>query len=286
MRSDGEHRDPSEAGRAQPVRGQAHDHPHGHSSPQTSGKPRGELDAQRPTTRPAGEHDLQHEHWILTALELEPGDPAQARHATESCTQCADDLQRFDELRQLLDEAGASQSETLAQVRRALRAGDPAPGEELVAPFVRAKLGQAAPRRPRLRLLAPLAAAAAAAAVLLGWLMRSKFPLADDHGRGVMLGEHSDKGLSPAGEVREYGPFRWPMQRPPGGSFNLRVWDAREDDPRRALYIRERIEENEVCIEAADLAKFPDAIGWDVQACDATGQDVGAPRRAYAKRSR
>ncbi len=247
-------------------------------------RPRSGPDAVRAAEDGAG-HDAQHERRLLTALELEPGDAAQARRAAESCAQCADELERFDGLRQLLDEAGASQRETLEQVRRAMRAGDAAPGDDLVAPLLRAKLAQAAPRQPRLRLLAPFAAAAAAAAVLLGWLMRSWLPFGDDHGRGVMLGEHADKGLSPAGKVREYAPFHWPMLRPPGGSFTLRVWDARDDDPRRALYSRERIEENEHWIEPATLAAFPDAIGWDVQARDVTGQDVGAPRRAYATRS-
>lgn len=257
--------------------------PNGRRRPQASRSP-GANTGDAPE-RSVG-HDEQHERWMLTALELEPGDPAQARRSAEGCAQCADELQRFDELRQLLDDAGASQNETLEQVRRAMRAGESAPGEELVAPLLRAKLEPLAPRRSKLRLVAPLATAAAAAAVLLGWLMRSWLPLDDDHGRGVMLGEHTDNGLSPAGEVREYAPFRWPMKLPPGGSFSLRVWDARGDDPRKAIYSRARIEENEHWIEPATLAVFPDEIGWDVQAFDATGQDVGAPHKAYATRSR
>lgn len=241
---------------------------------------------RRPLERsPAAEHAPGHEAALRTVLEPDHGDAEHALRIVTGCSQCSEELQKLTELRGWLDEAGANQRAVIGRARRAMESGQSAPGVELVAPFVRERLAQLQPRRSRLRRLAPLAAAAAALLVMLGWLVRSWFPRDQASGDGVLLGDHSTDGLDPSGEVSEYAAFRWPkLLLPPGGSYSLRVWDAIEDDPERALFSRDSLKENECRIEPATLATWPEHIGWEVQARDATNFDVGAPRRAYAKR--
>lgn len=255
------------------------DHPH--EDPRPHGRRADDAAAERS----AGvEHAPGHGAALRTLLELERGDTARAQGIVDGCQQCADELSKLADLRHLLDEAGASQRATLGRARRQSESGQSAPGVELVAPFLRERLAGLQPRRSRLRLVAPLAAVAAALLVMVGWLVRSWFPRNETPGAGVLLGDHSDDGLSPSGEVTEYVPFRWPkLPLPAGGRYRFRVWDALEDDPQHSLISME-IEEDDPWIDPATRASWPDAIGWDVQAQDATGVALGARLNAYARR--
>lgn len=231
------------------------------------------------------EHAPGHRTALRTVLELELGDALEAQDIVDGCPQCSDELHKLTDLRQMLDEAGASQRTVLGRARRALDSGQSAPGVELVAPFLRERFAGLQPRRKRFRLLAPLVAAAAALLVMVGWLVRSWFPRNDTPTGGVLLGDHNADGLSPNGEVTEYVPFRWPkLELPPGGSYSFRAWDPLEEDPSRVLRRLDSHKDNELWIERAELAAWPDRIDWEVQALDATGSAVSAPRRATAVR--
>jgi len=235
------------------------------------------------THKSCSDHPDRHEQLLQAALggDLPRGD---ARWRTlRDCADCAARLEQYDRLQGLLDEAGRDQA---AVLRAAAQAHD-APGVEDVAPFVRAKLAEQRARKPgRLLSFRAWAAAAAAVALIVGWFERQRSARSDSDqgspGGGVLLGGQKLSAVHPEGDVSNYLPFEWSLPLPPGGSFTLTVWDSATGDPEQPLSTMKNITEQKAWIAAETVAGWPDRIGWQVQALDATGVAVGSPRLVYA----
>lgn len=235
------------------------------------------------TTRIAdsdSEHPGDHETLLQAAFAADPSHDDARWSVIRNCPTCAQRLRALEATQRLLDSAGQDRD---AVLRRLVDAG-PTPGEDLVAPFVRNKLAaeRASGARPLLSFRA-WAATAAAAALVIGWFARQWITRSESSARGVLLGDQSDAGLSPSGDVTSFLPFEWRLELPPGGSFTLTIWDRAIDDPEQPLSRMTKLKENKAWIAGETVASWPIEIGWQVEARDATGVPVGAPRRAYAR---
>jgi hypothetical protein len=226
-------------------------------------------------------HDREHARRLEAALagDLAADDPALER-ILASCGTCRARLEELRAVRTLLDDAGREQRETLS----AIDWDAAVPGGDQVAPFVRRKLAERGSRR-RVAWRAALATAAAAT-VAAFWIVRHMLVPDEIAQREVMLSADSGGGLLPSGKVQEYRELSWPIPLPPGGRFELRVFDDRPGAARDPIVAEERLTEAR-WTPSTDLARsLPELIRWEVRVYDATGTLVRTESTRAQRESR
>lgn len=159
--------------------------------------------------------------------------------------------------------------------------GEPALDSELIeAPLpnpLHALPLHALPRGPKRTFSRPLivgVASAAAGIVAVGWFVHSLLPQQPEETRETVLGSETDSGMSPSGAVREYTPLSWKLGLPPGGRFELTVWDDRPDAAPEPLVKPELWYRNERFFPPEQTRLWPDRIRWRVRVIDASGTQI------------
>ena len=213
-------------------------------------------------------HSAAHEDLLKRSLVGELAPDAQAALFRE-CDTCRQQYERLIDLTGTLDEMGREEREVLREI------GPVAKHDERVAQtlhaLIRDRAGPArnpAPSRGRLILLAAVTAAILLLSFwLYGWLG------ADGRGAGDnYLGPGGIEEQQPAGEVREFGTFRWSLELPPGGWFQLTIRGA--SAPGVEVFPIERKRETEWTPDAQQRELLPDDIFWEVASFTATGNLV------------
>jgi hypothetical protein len=94
----------------------------------------------------------------------------------------------------------------------------------------------------------------------------------------VLLGTKHDGGLTPSGVVRDYTPLQWKLPLPPGGRFEVRVWDERSSTSDAPFMMNDRLHAPEWFASPEETRRWPDKILWEVRVYDATDILVGQDR--------
>jgi hypothetical protein len=229
-------------------------------------------------------HTPEHEALLVAALADE-----RVEHAGEwvaRLAQCEECRQRFEKLcavRDLLDDAGREERDTLAS----LDLNQSVPGSDTVEPFVRA-LAQKRKRQLRsahTRRVALWAASAAAGVLFVGWVVRLLAPPSPVGANDTLLGAHKKASCSPDSPVVEYGEFKWDLPLPPQGEFELVIWDDRPDAPLDAVFRKPKLDTNSWTLSPAEARALPDKIRWEVHVFDATGAQLPGLPSTRAERS-
>jgi len=241
-------------------------------------------------------HDRERIDALLERLLASGGDPAE-RPAPDELARDPELEAELAELRDVarrLDAVADDPRAILAAARGAERPSDRA---DVAAALDRARhlerarheepAGASRGRGRRIALVATATAAGLVALLFvtreLGNGSRSTVPDARDH----ELGGASLELLAPVGPVDpggSFGPFRWRFELPPGGHFEVRVYDRGAPDGAslRPTITSERLTEPEWT--PTTTAAWPDAIRWEVVARDASGA-IAASSSAFASRS-
>lgn len=187
-----------------------------------------------------------------------------------------------------LQRAGQEQREDLAQIPSTL----PTAGEERsLAGFAQqmhadSRSGNGELARPSRVSMLPLAAAALLLIALGLWLERSNTPGGLAAPGTQVLGS-SVVCLAPTGAVSSYDPFLWSFDLPPGGSYEIAVYDDKTGEPLLALKNLRQAKwsrrEASQALSAASRSEagpqtWPEFIRWEIVALDATGNEVGFGR--------
>jgi hypothetical protein len=225
-------------------------------------------------------HSEDHERVIQGAIagDLEPDDP-RLQALLHECGACREHYEGLARVRTLLDETAREEREVVAELDWA----EPAPGRELVGAFVREQMDQRAlAARPRPWWRSAWVAAAAASILIAGWIVRALTAPRGEERTRTSLGEESES-LQPSGPGSSFERFAWPgLQLPPGGRYELRVWD-RAKGPEDGRLVRLDLEEQEWAPAPGESASWPDQIAWEVRVIDATGES-GTSATASAAR--
>jgi len=232
----------------------------------------------------SAEHTPEHEALLVAALADE-----RVEHAGEwvaRLAQCDECRRRFEKLcavRDLLDDAGREERETLA----ALDWNQSVPGTDTVAPFVRALAQKRKQqlRSTRTRRVVLWTASAAAGVLVVGWIARLLSPPNRDGARDTLLGAQNNASCSPKGPVVEYGQFNWELPLPLQGAFELSIWDDRADAPLEPLFPPLKLYEPKWTPTPEQTRALPDKIRWEVHVYDASGAQLRAEAHASAERS-
>ena len=194
-----------------------------------------------------------------------------------SCEQCRESLAALGAVAARLEQ----EREAEEALREEAQALEEAPNEDLVEAVLRPRLDALARRRAlgsRTRLLG---LAAAAVIMLLAFVF---FHEKEQPGGEILLGSKRVECLAPLGGTARYDLFEWRAPLPPGGHFELRIF---EDDPEGhgpALLTRS-FESNRWVPTESQAQSLPSPLIWELSVFDATGVEVGHGR-ARAWRSR
>jgi hypothetical protein len=190
-------------------------------------------------------------------------DDAPARRAFEASPEAEGRWRELERTTRELDAEARERERVLAEVAGA---APDAHEDELVESFA-ARLRAAAPARG--------ADHEAPAVPRRGWIVAAAaifvVALALRHlGREREVAEPFELGpgsseCRPSGEVERYGRFEWDLELPPGGTYELSVWEASADDGAPLV----RVELGEPFWDAVEL---PRRIHWQVSVLDAAGE--------------
>lgn len=229
-------------------------------------------------------HSEAHEPLLERALagELAADDPALARQL-EGCTECRAELDRLRGVTDRLARAAAKRDEVLAEIAR-----EPIAKDEVRS--VRESLARAGALRPtappRTFRLWLVVAAAAAALLIAYFAWHALFPAATIQPRPFLLEGSTIRDLAPHDRVDDYLEFSWSFQRPPGGYFKVRVWDAGSGADARPIFeSTEPIEQNTWPPPKELVRTWPNAIRWRVEAYDVENTEIGRSQLQEASRS-
>jgi len=78
----------------------------------------------------------------------------------------------------------------------------------------------------------------------------------------------------PVGEVRAWGEFTWRFPLPPGGSCEIRIWDAGPQGGFDPVLEASGLRDSRWMPTAKELERLPRSIRWEVRALDAAGGEV------------
>lgn len=223
----------------------------------------------------------------LVTGELSP-EAAEARALFARDPDAREEFERSQRVARALDASESFHRDLVADAA----ALDGAPGEERVLEVVRREAARAtgapdATAAPSSRAAGPtghpwrwVAAAAAAALLVLaaGQLRHREQPA----GPGPVLGT-GVRLLAPVGTVDAYSPFEWAAERPPGGWFEVRVYDETEGATQSPLARSGRLDAPR-WPGPPETTSWPETIRWDVQVFDGTGR-VRVSGSAQASRS-
>jgi hypothetical protein len=230
-------------------------------------------------------HTPEHETMLVAALADEGVEGAGAWSARLSqCAQCQQLFEKLSAVRELLEDAGREERETLAE----LDWNQSVPGSDAVAPLVRA-LAQKRKlqlRAVRTRRVVMWAASAAAGVLVVGWIARLLAPPARDGARDTLLGAQTKSSCKPSGPVVEYGEFEWDLALPPQGEFELIIWDDRPDAAIEAVFRKSKLHTPAWKLTPEEARALPDKIRWEVRVYDASGAPWPDVAGASAERSR
>ena len=230
-------------------------------------------------------HGAEHEAQLVAAL-ADDGAVREGAYSSRipDCPECRARFAKLIAVRELLDDAGREERETLAE----LDWKSSVPGSDVVAPFVR---GLAEQRRNRLRAdrqrrWIVWVASAAASLLVIGWIAR--LVLRQDVSSApndITLGPTQQVRMSPQGPVREYSPFEWALELPSQGHFELRIWDDRAGAAADPFAKRTDLDQPRCPFSPEQTRTWPDKIRWQVLAYDATGAQLPGVFSASAERS-
>jgi len=114
-----------------------------------------------------------------------------------------------------------------------------------------------------------------AAAVVVAFGIQRWFAQPDEH-RPILLDGAQVFCIEPAGEVSEFGVFRWRAQVPPGGWCEVTVHALGSDGSRGSKLVDARVRGLDWSPSDAEQAAFGDAIEWTVQVREPNGSVVGS----------
>jgi len=220
-------------------------------------------------------HQRQHELLLRAVVsgDLDERDPA-LDSVLEECAECREQWEGLAHVRTLLDHTARDEASSLSE----LDWSRAAPGREVVGAFVRERVAEQEGRRraPRPWWRRAWVAAAAAGILVSGWIVRWLMPPRAEPGADVMLGDSATDGMTPSGSVDEYTPLSWKLRLPPGGRFELRIWDGATGRARPPFVELRDVQEPHWIPTSAQTRGWPDAILWEVQSIDATNAFVAA----------
>ena len=215
-------------------------------------------------------HTPEHEALLVAALADEGYDGAGAWSARlAQCAQCRRLFEKLSAVRELLEDAGREERETLA----GLDWNQNVPGSEAVAPLVRALAQKRKQqlRSIRARRVVLWTASAAAGVLVVGWIARLLAPGARDGGNGTLLSAQSRTSCSPTGGVVEYDKFEWQTAPPPGGWCELIIWDDGPNPRDQPLIRKPKLESSTWTPTPQELRTLTNKIRWEVHFYDASG---------------
>jgi hypothetical protein len=234
-----------------------------------------------PSTNGPSMHSKEHELLLEAALagDVDPQDPRWLERIS-SCSECSENFRELTELRELLDDAGRDERSILASI-------DPrrdVPGSDRVAPTVHAVLAQRRARWSLGRRALVWTASAAAGVMAVGGIVRWLMPHANPEHHESMLGEAEEAGMSPSGSVPDFDEFRWTVELPPGGEFELVVWSDEPGDEGRLLARISHLDDQRWTPAIEQKRAWPNTIRWELRVVDVSDQQIAAPT-ARAERS-
>jgi hypothetical protein len=215
-------------------------------------------------------HSPEHETLLVAALADEGYAGAGAWSARlAECEQCRQLFEKLSAVRDLLEDAGREERETLA----GLDWNQSVPGSEAVAPLVRALAHK---RKQQLRSVrarrAVLWTASAAAGVLVaGWIARLLVPPAHTASTDTLLGAQTKSSCTPHGAVVEYTKFEWETAPPAGGWCELIIRDDGPNAPDEPLIREPKLETSSWTPTPQETRKLTDKIRWEVHVYDGSG---------------
>lgn len=186
---------------------------------------------------------------------------------------CARDpqfAQRLAELREIEHRLSASMPAGLERL-------PPIEGEERILRGFREVVEPPQNRKLALRLAPWLAVAALVLGIF--WL-GTRFSRDENPTRGPITLSDAPAGYAPVGEVAAFEDFRWPDALPSGGSYELRIFDARSG---RLLTSVEEWAEPFWKPSAEELAAWPRSIRWELSVRDSSRALHGSPRSFSAQ---
>jgi hypothetical protein len=204
-------------------------------------------------------HDATHDALLEKALtgELERDSP-ELRARIAACRACRERLEELDAAAALVAEAGEGRMRRDLEEARRLASPLRATAESAMRRVARE--GPRAPRRGPWLVALVLAAAAVAAVAALWRTDPPAAPLVLDAG-GLEL-------AAPLGDVEAYTAFRWSFDRPSGGFYELRVWDASAGPDAPPLLEVLELEASRWTLAEEASRALPGAIRWEVRAFD------------------
>ena len=180
---------------------------------------------------------------------------------------------RDPEFAQLLAELSGLEQELSASKPIALERLAPIEGEERVLQGFRELARPSRKRKPGLWL-------AVAALLLIGFWLGMHFSADENPKRGPITLSDELAGYAPVGDVAAFEEFRWPDPLPSGGSYELRVFDARSG---HLLASVEELSEPSWKPSAQVRANWPRLLRWELSVRDSSNALHGSPRSFSAQ---
>jgi hypothetical protein len=220
-------------------------------------------------------HDERHEDWLRAAFEdqLSADDPRRAELG--NCPHCGPELQEHDLMQSALDRSGELERDVLAEISRALNAGELMRARDFARAQVRAlAAGRGKERRPPWISLAAVAAVALCSFV--AWKsLHSAESTTQLRPPRPQLGDHTAFALEPALRGSDGGlTLVWPSLEG-AYEYTLELWAAGSSTPLQTI---QGLDEPRCRIDPAQAAQLPAELEVRVQPFGPAGERLDARR--------